>query len=78
MLFGPIEKAVWETVAGQVVHRLPSGLFPQPPEEIIAREAEYRRDRQCGAKVLPSTLSGKVADMYALVFTFKQSFQNLR
>lgn len=40
-------KKVWETVAGQAVHRLPSGLSPQPPGEIIAREAEYRRDRQC-------------------------------
>ena len=40
-------KAVWETVAGQAVHRLPSGLSPQPPGERIAREAEYRRERQC-------------------------------
>ena len=28
-------------------HRLPSGLSPQPPGEINARETEYRRDRQC-------------------------------
>ena len=40
-------KEVWETVAGGAVHRLPSGLSPQPPGEIIAREAEYRRERQC-------------------------------
>jgi hypothetical protein len=30
------------------------------------------------AKVLPSNLPGKVADMSALAFTFKQSTQNLR
>ena len=41
-------------------------------------EAEYQRDRQCGAKVLPSNLPGKVADMSALAFTLKQSSQNLR
>ena len=27
-------KAVWETVAGQAAHRLPSGLSPCPPREI--------------------------------------------
>ena len=28
-------------------HRPPTGLSPQPPGEINARETEYRRDRQC-------------------------------
>ena len=38
---------VWETVSGRARHRLPSGLSPLPPGEIIAREAEYRRQRRC-------------------------------
>ena len=38
---------VWETVSGRARHRLPSGLSPQPPGEIIARETVYRRDCQC-------------------------------
>ena len=40
-------KAVCKTVPEQVRHRLASGLSPQPPGEIITREPQCQRDRQC-------------------------------